>query len=259
MSTDLKVAIIQTELFWNNPVQNRLHFEGLISSILNVDLIVLPETFITGFVMDSKIAEKENGDTIEWMKSIAKQKNAAIAGSYFLEKNNHKYNCLRFVEPNGIVTDYEKKHLFSLTNEKDHFSAGENQVIVNYKNWKIALQICYDLRFPTWIRRTESYNYDIVLFVANWPEKRNYAWHQLLIARAIENQSYVVACNRIGNDGNGISHIGNSMCIDPMGEIISSAELNEEKIVHTTLSKEHLNNIRTQFPFWNDRDTFDFK
>ncbi len=256
MKVQLKISAIQTNLHWENRAGNFEHFTRLISNIKDSDIILLPETFTTGFSMNNGLAESD-GLTVEWMKKMAVQKNSAIAGSFFVNDHGENYNRLHFVEPDGKITIYNKKHLFCLTNEQDVFSEGREQVIVNYKGWNISLLVCYDLRFPVWIRRTPKNDYDLILLVANWPERRSYAWNQLLIARAIENQCYVVGVNRIGNDGTGVLYGGESVILDPMGQPIQQATSFKEMIIEGSIDYSKLQSIRKNLPFYEDRDGFE--
>ncbi len=261
----MKVSIIQTILHWEDPVKNRTHFDGLISSIREKpDLIVLPEMFTTGFTMNpKKLAEPSNGETLNWLKQKAKEKNSVITGSVAVEENNKYYNRLFWVEPNGNVSTYDKRHLFRMAHEDEHFSMGTKKLINNLNGFNVCPLVCYDLRFPVWSRNTftktnGSYTpaYDVLIYVANWPEARNYPWKQLLIARAIENQCYVIGVNRIGTDGNNISYCGDSLIINPRGEIISKSKSNEEKIESITLDKSYLEEYRKSFPVGLDADDF---
>ena len=256
MKEELYISLIQTNLYWEDRSKNIEHFTNILAQLEpGPDIIVLPETFITGFSMKKELAEAGN-ETLDWMKRMARQTQAALAGSFFVNDNGKCYNRLHFVTPDGRITIYNKKHLFRLTGEHEIFSAGDKQVIVEYKGWKISLMVCYDLRFPVWMRCSEAHEYDLMLLVANWPEKRSFAWNQLLIARAIENQCYVAAVNRIGKDGNGILHSGDSMVIDPMGQCIVKSSPFAEVQITTTVQYSKLQSIRKSLPFYNDRDGF---
>jgi len=256
--SNLNITFIQTELFWESKSQNLAHFAQLINDIKEAtDIIVLPEMFSTGFSMQpEKFAEHMNGETVKWMLQQAKHKNAAVTGSIIINDDGKYFNRLIWSQPDGKIFHYDKRHLFGLSNEHEHYSAGIKKLLVEYKGWKICPLICYDLRFPVWCRNTEEY--DLLLFVANWPERRNTAWKTLLQARAIENQSYVAGVNRIGNDGNNIYHSGDSSVIDPMGEVIfTQADLPFVKTF--MLTKERLNFVREKLPFLNDADEFSIK
>jgi omega-amidase len=255
MKDQLNIALVQTDLHWEDRNMNLDHIANLIAPVNGSDIILLPETFTSGFSMKRSVAESDSV-TLDWMKKIASSKGSAVAGSFFVNDNDKCYNRFHFVEPDGKVTIYNKRHLFRLTNEQDVFTSGAEQVIVNYLGWKIAVFVCYDLRFPVWIRRTESNDYDLILLVANWPDRRTYAWHQLLIARAIENQSYVAAVNRIGKDGTGISYEGDSLGIDPMGKIITQGTPFTEGVFHFKPEYSTLQSVRKNLPFSEDRDSF---
>lgn len=256
MQEELHITLIQTHLHWEDKSKNIEHFTNTLAQLNNkTDIIVLPETFTTGFSMKKELAELGN-ETLEWMKKMAALKQAALAGSFFVNDGGKCYNRLHFVTPDGDVTIYNKKHLFKLHNEHEVFTAGEKQGIVEYKGWKISLMVCYDLRFPVWMRRSQKHDYDMVLLVANWPEKRSFAWSQLLIARAIENQSYVVAVNRIGKDGGGVLHSGDSVVIDAMGQCVEKGGPFNEKNIHATIQYSKLQSIRKTLSFFEDRDEF---
>ena len=216
----MKVALIQSSLFWENPIANRNHFGEKINAIFEeVDLIVLPEMFATGFTMNPEIvSETMEGETIQWMQSFAKAKNSAITGSIVIKENDNFYNRLVFVFPSGEIEFYDKRHLFTLAGEDKIYTAGHNKLIVEYKGWKICPLICYDLRFPVFSRNTE--NYDLLIYVANWPKTRINAWDALLKARAIENMSYTIGVNRIGEDDNGFHYNGHSQVVDFFGDYI---------------------------------------
>jgi omega-amidase len=251
----MKIAIIQTSLLWENPLENRSHLSQKINGFMEeVDLIVLPEMFSTGFTMNPKaVAETMEGETIAWLKHLAKAKNCAITGSLVIRENGKFYNRLVFVFPNGDVQHYDKRHLFTLAGEEKVYSKGENRLIVEYKGWRICPLICYDLRFPVFSRNNE--NYDLLLYVANWPKIRINAWDILLKARAVENMSYVIGVNRIGTDNNNHEHNGHSQVIDFMGnELLEPQET--ENVFIVTLDKKQLDKNRKKFGFLNDQDAF---
>ena len=253
---DLKISLIQSELFWENQAANLEMFSKKIDSISDqTDLILLPEMFTTGFTMHASAnAEKMNGATMQWMKSIAIRKNCVVAGSIIIQDGEKFYNRLIWMRPDWFSI-YDKRHLFRLAGEEEVYTAGKDRLVEKIKGWKIAPLICYDLRFPVWSRRSDEFNYDLLIYVANWPERRNIAWKQLLPARAIENQSYVVGLNRIGNDGNDISHTGDSTLIDFSGNAIASMN-SEARVTTLTLSMQNLYDYRKQFAFYDDRDRF---
>lgn len=252
----LNATIIQSHLHWENPVANRALFSEKISSISEeTDLIVLPEMFTTGFSMNAyDFAEDAEGETLEWMQNHAQTKDAAIVGSIIVKENSKFYNRLYFVFPDGSFGCYDKRHAFTLAGEQRVFTVGTEKLVVEYKGWKICPLICYDLRFPVWSRNTEEY--DVLLFVANWPKKRILAWDALLKARAIENMSYCIGVNRTGLDGNGHEYVGHSVAFDVLGNQISNPNFEKEFIETITLKKEHINQNREYLPFLKDRDTF---
>lgn len=251
----MKIALIQSDLIWENPKANRDSFEKKINAIKeDVDLIILPEMFSTGFTMDAaQVAETMNGETVLWIQSLAKAKNVAIIGSIVIEDNNHFYNRLLFVFPSGEIQFYDKRHLFTLAGEDEVYTAGKEKLIVDYLGWKICPMICYDLRFPVFSRNVE--NYDLLLYIASWPEKREYAWDSLLKARAIENMSYTIGVNRIGFDNNEHHYSGHSQVLDYMGEyLLTPQEL--ESVFIVELDKEKMLSVRGKMGFLNDRDAF---
>lgn len=255
MSEYLNIAAVQCDLFWENPSKNRAQIEHYMASISDADIVVLPEMFTTGFSVESThLAEAMDGDTVCWMRRLAKTYTAVICGSIMIKEAGEVYNRFLWVEPSGIVKHYDKRHLFGLINEDRFFTAGTSRLIVNYKGWKICPLICYDLRFPVFSRNDSEY--DVLLYVANWPNKRIKAWDRLLQARAIENQCYVVAVNRLGEDAYKAQYSGHSQLIDGYGELIAMAPDNEQGIIESRLNKQHLNELRTRLPFLNDRDQF---
>lgn len=279
MST-LTITTVQTKLHWEDKAANLQMLQEKIFSISEkTEIIVLPEMFSTGFSMKpGTLAEKMEGNTVNWMKKIAAEKKIILTGSIIIKESAPSpleraggevyFNRLIWMLPNGQYGVYDKRHRFAFAGEDDHYTAGTKRLIASVKGWKINLQVCYDLRFPVWARQTSPSNslskgegelmtpeYDVLIYVANWPERRNTAWKTLLQARAIENQCYVVGVNRVGNDGNAIYHSGDSMVIDPSGEILYHKK-DEEDIFTITLSKDHLQSIREKFPFWRDGDDF---
>jgi len=276
----MKVTLIQTHLFWEDCEKNLAHFTSLINSIKEEsDLIILPEMFTTGFSMNpKKVAEPSNGEALKWMKKKAKERNCVITGSVAVEENGNYYNRLFWVQPSGDFKIYDKRHLFRMAREDNHYTPGTKNITETIKDWKIRPLICYDLRFPVWSRNTftlsegsgrpavdggqgavGSWEYDVLIYVANWPEVRNHPWKQLLIARAIENQCYVIGVNRIGKDGNEYSHSGDSVVINPRGEIVNKTKAHEESIETITLDKNYLEEFRKIFPVGLDADSFDLK
>lgn len=254
----MEVLIVQPDIYWENPQANLDKLENILisSNLKKPDLVVLPEMFTSGFTMNSaSLAESLDGLTISWMKDMAASENFAMAGSLIVKEGDRYYNKLVFAGPDGILATYNKGHLFRMEKENLSFTRGEGPVITEYKGFKISLQICYDLRFPVWSRNTDN-NYDILLYVANWPESRRHVWNSLLVARAIENQCYVIGANRIGRDENGISYSGDSVVIDPKGKISAGLEPYKEGTVGTSLSLESLRTFRDKFPVWKDADSF---
>jgi len=256
MKADLKIALIQTDLVWENPEENRRNFHQKIESISDaVDIIVLPEMFTSGFTMDAtSVAETMNGETLTWLKKVAKEKNTAITGSLVISEKNNFYNRSVFVHPNEKVDTYDKRHTFTLAGEHKTYTAGTSKTIIEYLGWKICPLVCYDLRFPVWARNTE--NFDLLLYVANWPKPRINAWDALLKARAIENMSYCIGVNRVGKDATGHEYPGHSACYGVLGEKRSNIQPNHEATEIVTLEKSNIEKYRTKLNFLNDRDHF---
>ncbi len=259
MKQYLNITLIQTHLHWQNVDENLKHFSALIQSINEpTDLIVLPEMFTTGFTMEPELnAETHGGKGLVWMQHVAQEKKCAITGSISIKENNQYYNRLYFVFPDGSYQSYNKRHLFRMGNEHEHYTAGDTKIIVDYLGWKICPLVCYDLRFPVWSRNTTQNTYDVLLYVANWPEVRTYPWQQLLIARSIENQSYVIGLNRTGLDGNNINHSGDSLALSPKGEILSKFTANNAKSETVSLNYTALQEFRKLFPAMLDADDFE--
>lgn len=276
--SNLIVTIIQADLQWENKTANLQMLEEKINSIKErTEVVVLPEMFSTGFSMKPEIlAETMEGETVQWMKRIAKEKKIIITGSFICRdaesdlKNKTVqtavsvptyYNRLIWMLPNGEYGVYDKRHCFAFAGEDEHYTPGNKRLIASVKGWKINLQICYDLRFPVWARQSfgsaqdKQPEYDILIYVANWPERRIHAWKTLLQARAIENQCYVIGVNRTGDDGAGIHYSGESMIVDPMGEVLYTKK-DEEDIFTITLDKVHLDTVRAKLPFLRDADEF---
>lgn len=252
----MKVAILQTDLIWENPIYNRLTIESkVLSCSEKFDLLVLPEMFTSGFTMNpERVSETIEGETIQWLKNLAKEKKTAIMGSLVIEENNKYYNRLVFVTRKGILAHYNKRHLFTLAGEEKVYIKGKEKVIIEYKNWKICPQICYDLRFPVFSRNNEDY--DLLVYVANWPKPRIQAWNTLLKARAMENMCCVVGVNRVGKDANGMDYSGQSQVIDELGnELISPFEEDEIKIIK--LNKRKMLENRNKLGFLNDKEVFE--
>lgn len=256
MST-LKITLIQTHLFWEDKGANLALLEQKIVNLEEpTEVVILPEMFTTGFSMQPTLhAETMEGPSVQWMRRIAKVQKIILTGSLIIEENGHYYNRLIWMLPNGELGYYDKRHLFAFAGEDQHYTAGNKRLIASVKGWKINLQICYDLRFPTWARQAAPNEYDVLVYVANWPEKRSPAWKTLLVARAIENQAFVVGVNRVGLDGKNIAHSGNSMVVGPLGEVLYHSA-DQESVFQITLQRDELEQARTQFPFWKDADFF---
>lgn len=254
----MKIALIQSDLYWEDVFKNRKSFESKINQIdSSVNLVVLPEMFSTGFTMNApEVAETMEGETVLWLQSLAKQKNFAITGSLIILENEKYYNRMLFVFPSGKIEYYDKRHLFSLAGEDQFYTSGKEKVIVEYLDWKICLQVCYDLRFPVFARNVE--NYDLLLYVANWPKVRTNAWDTLLKARAIENLSYVAGVNRVGLDVNDYEHVGHSQVIDFLGNFILEPQETESVFI-VELDKKAMIETRKKLDFLNDKDIFEIK
>ena len=261
----LQLSLLQTDLIWENPEANRQQIEAQLQALpAGTHLIVLPEMFSTGFSMNpTQLAEGMEGETVNWMKRVASDKRCILTGSFMAKEGDQYFNRLLWVLPNGQIGQYDKRHLFAFAGEDQHYTPGNKRLIASVNGWRIHLQICYDLRFPVWARQRSTYDedgnfhpeYDVLINVANWPERRSHHWKTLLQARAIENQCFVVGVNRVGNDGNGLYHSGDSMVIDPLGQVLYHKS--QEEDVHTTiLEKSQLDEVRTRLPFWKDGDHF---
>ena len=278
MST-LSITVIQTNLHWEDKAANLQMLEEKIHSIKEkTEIVVLPEMFTTGFSMKPEtLAETMEDETVQWMKRMAAERKIILTGSVIIEEGGNFYNRLIWMLPNGQYGVYDKRHRFAFAGEDDHYTAGTKRLIASVKGWKINLLVCYDLRFPVWARQqpgnvSTSLNietgrpfdsaqdlqpeYDILIYVANWPERRILAWKTLLQARAIENQCYVVGANRVGDDANNIHYNGESMIVDPMGEVLYTKKGHED-IFTVTLDKTHLQAVREKLPFLKDADSFE--
>ncbi|MFL5787431.1 MAG: amidohydrolase [Flavisolibacter sp.] len=255
-------TLIQTPLLWEDKEGNRQMLEQKINDLQQqTHVIVLPEMFTTGFSMRPEVfAETMDGPTVQWMKKIAESKKVIITGSIIVQENQHYYNRLIWMLPNGHIGYYNKRHLFAYGKEDQHYASGIQRLIASVNGWKINLMVCYDLRFPVWSRQQyntdHGFEYDVLVYVANWPEKRSLAWKTLLQARAIENQCYVIGVNRIGKDGNDIYHSGDSMVIDPLGEMLYH-KAHGDDIFTIKLDRQHLQSIRDKYPFLRDADDFE--
>lgn len=258
-SSKLKLSLVQSNIHWEGIDLNLSMFEKKINSISTCDIIVLPEMFTTGFTNNSKeLAEEMGQKTCQWMLKMAKQKSSAVCGSAIIKEGSKIFNRFLWVEPNGKIKYYDKKHLFAMAGEDENYTAGEKKKIINYKDWKINLQVCYDLRFPVWSRRIPNgeEDYDLLIYVASWPVTRVNAWSTLLKSRAIENQSYCIGVNRIGTDGSGIDYSGESVVIDSLGNVQAGSHPGKEEIINASIDKKHLMKIREKLPFYKDQDSF---
>lgn len=250
----LNVVLVQTALQWQNPAANRQQLAEQISRIQGADIIVLPEMFTTGFSMQSQHIAEPEGDTLGWLQHQAQQIGAAMVGSVATRTDKGCVNRCYFVTPEGHVTPYDKKHLFRMAGEHQAYIAGDQRVVVNWRGWRFLLQVCYDLRFPVFSRN--CLDYDVVLYVANWPAARRHAWRTLLLARAIENQAFVLGCNRVGTDGNGIQYSGDSLIVDYLGQAVADQAVAQPAVLRATLDYAQLKQYRQQFPAHLDADAF---
>lgn len=256
MQDKLKVALVQTGLIWESPKENRVVLSEKIRGIKSdVDIIVLPEMFTSGFTMHpGAVAETMEGTTINWMKTLAKDVDAAICGSLVISEGANYYNRFVFVKPDASIVFYDKRHTFTLAGEDKVYKSGNENILITYKGWKIRPLICYDLRFPVWARNVD--NYDMLIYVANWPKPRVNAWDALLKARAIENMSYCIGVNRVGMDANDLEYSGHSNVYNGLGDAQIQLSDAQEAITITILDKNHLTTIRESLRFLNDRDSF---
>jgi omega-amidase len=252
----MNLSIIQSELYWESPSKNREMFDEKISSIeSNIELIILPEMFSTGFSMSPEnLAEKWPGLTVKWMQRVASSKGVALAGSLIVEDSGKYFNRLVFVHPDGKIDYYDKRHLFRMSGEHNYYDAGSHRTIIQFKDFRILLLTCYDIRFPVWMRNRNDF--DMILIVANFPESRRHAWNTLLPARAIENQCFIAACNRVGKDGNGINFTGDSQIINPQGNILKLAAQNENEVISMNITIQEVVDFRNSFPAHLDSDDF---
>ena len=256
MNDLLNITLIQSNLYWENPEANRKLFAEKIQSIPEpTDVMILPEMFTTGFSMKAQtLAEPMIGPTLSWMQEQSNKTKAALVGSIIIEEAGNFYNRVLWVEGSSTLHYYDKRHTFTLAGEDKIYTAGTKKLLVDYKGWRIMPLICYDLRFPVWSRNTDDY--DLLLYVANWPEKRTMAWDVLLKARAIENMAYCVGVNRIGTDGNGHDYVGHSAVYGVLGGRLTHENFDGEFTETVTLSKSRMLEQRAQLQFLNDRDGF---
>ena len=255
----LHCSLIQADLVWENKTANLQKMEEMIAGLpAPRELVILPEMFATGFSMrPQQLGESLEGTIVSWMKRVAQQYRIILAGSVIITEGERHYNRLIWMQPDGKFTHYDKRHRFAFAGEHEQFTAGNHRLVTQANGWKIHWQICYDLRFPVWARQQSGSapEYDLLVYVANWPARRAHAWKSLLVARAIENQCYVIGVNRVGEDGNAIAHSGDSMVIDPLGNVV--VHLPEKEMSETVvLDKSTVDEVRTKFPFWKDADHF---
>ena len=258
---NLTVSLVQTRQFWEDKLKNLAHFEQLLQAQLNAptDIIIFPEMFHTGFSMNVETLAEEMDDSVgmDWLKKVAKERNALCLASLIVKESNQYFNRMVAVFPEGNLVHYDKIHLFTLAKEDEHFSAGENRTILSFRGWRILLQVCYDLRFPENARNSVltdgSFEFDAIIYVANWPERRIHHWNALLPARAIENQCYVVAVNRVGSDENQLTYNGCSQVLSPMGEFEVIPIQTDELVVSSTLNCDSLLDVRSKLAFLKDR------
>ncbi len=260
MMSGLTITTIQSNLIWEERSANLRLLEKKIMDIPDkTEVVILPEMFSTGFSMKPEtLAETMDGETVDWMKRVSRENNIVLTGSIIIEEEGRYFNRLIWMLPNGNYGHYDKRHLFAYGEENHHFHAGSKRLVASVKGWKINLLICYDLRFPVWARQQSTdtaTEYDVLIYVANWPERRSHAWKTLLCARAIENQCYVIGVNRTGTDGNNIYYSGNSLVIDPLGQVLYHMA-DVEDVFTISLQKEKLEEVRSKYPFWRDADDF---
>lgn len=257
MENDLRISLLQFPIEWEQKEKNLQACESRLKGNKGkTDLVVLPEMFTTGFSMNAQsLAEDVNGETISTVKHWASSFDMAVTGSFIACEDGHYYNRAFFITPDGQTYYYDKRHLFSMAGETKIYTAGSKRPIISYRGWNICLQICYDLRFPVW-SRNQDHAYDLLIYMANWPEVRSSVWQPLLQARAIENQTYVCGVNRTGVDGKGFNYIGGSVLFSPKGERMGCAYNRKQCLLTRTLSADKLASFRRKFPVANDQDSF---
>jgi predicted amidohydrolase len=250
---NLKITIVQPDIIWENARANLEKYTAMLSKVESTDLIVLPEMFTTGFSMNpEKLQEPMDGISVRWMEKTAREKDASVTGSLIIRENGKIFNRAVWVFPDGNIQFYDKRHLFTMGNEQEHYSSGNKKLIVDYKGWRFCPLICYDLRFPVWSRNTE--NYDVLIYLANWPSPRQQVWKSLLVARAIENQAYCIGVNRTGTDGENIHYSGDSAFVSPKG--VARFLGHTEKTETFGISFSELHRFRENFPVLHDKDDF---
>lgn len=255
----LKLGLVQTDNTWQDIHASLANLSIKMDKIDNdVDVIILPELFSTGFTMDAEsVAETMDGKAVRWMQALAKEKQCLVTGSLLIVESGVFYNRLIAAFPEGTIQSYDKRHLFTFAGEDAVFTAGEERLVINFKGFKICPLICYDLRFPVWSRNTEEI--DLLIYVANWPDARMLAWDTLLKARAIENLCYVAGVNRVGVDNNQLVYVGHTSAYDAMGASLLDSKPSQEAIYYATLEKAHIASVREKFSFLDDRDCFEIK
>ena len=258
--SDLHIALVQSELAWEDAAANREHFERALEDLpREIDLVLLPEMFSTGFSMNAEVlAEPVDGETETWLKALASEHDAAIIGSLPVRDSDNIYNRLLFVTPDGNAQRYDKHHLFTIAGEHENYAAGDERLVVDWRGWRICPMVCYDLRFPVWMRNRpqgDPGHYDLMAIVANWPDKRAHHWRALLLARAIENQACCVGLNRVGTDGNNLNYSGDSLAYAADGKLLLDCE-DRAGVFTTTLEREPLDTYRSKFPLLPDSDAF---
>jgi len=256
MSNTLSIATIQFDVKWEDKQSNFRYVEQQLLSIDKAtQLVILPEMFSTGFSMNpSLLAESMEGETVKWMTELAEKFSVALMGSIIVSQNGNNFNRMIFAKPDGEIEFYDKRHLFRMGEENNHYTGGKQRKIFNFLGWRICPQICYDLRFPVWSRNRNDY--DLLVYVASWPKARRNVWRTLATARAMENQSYVAIANRVGVDGMNLEYSGDSMIIDYKGDIIAEAVLGESSVVNAIIDKQQLIEFKDKFPTWMDADVF---
>lgn len=254
----MRISLIQSDIQWEHKAANLLFYESMLSGLTGkTDLVVLPEMCTTGFSMHpEKLAETNQGETLSAFRRMAAAYRFAIAGSFVAADGTDCYNRAFFVRPDGCCDFYDKRHLFRMGDESSHYKSGREKGIVEYMGWHIRLAVCYDLRFPVWLRNVDN-EYDLLLVVANWPESRQHVWNSLLVARALENQAFVCGVNRVGTDANGIVYAGGSVLINAYGAVVAETQNARVDSITAELNPDELKRFRERFPVWKDADSFE--
>lgn len=256
---EIKIAVLQPDILWKDIPANLANYSRMLDSLpAGSDLILLPEMFSTGFTLDPEpVAEEMDGMTLNWLAKMARKHDCTLAGSVVIKEKGRFYNRLVCMQESGIAGTYDKRHLFRMEGEEKNYTAGTKKLIIPLNGWRISFQICYDLRFPVWSRNRNDY--DMMVYVANWPAVRSEVWNTLLKARAIENQSYVVGVNRTGRDGNGILYKGDTQVVDPKGKVALNLGTSTDQMAILTLSLRDVLQFREKFPAWHDGDDFELR